>query len=42
MPINNKVCSMIIGGGSYVNITSTILIIKLNLNITKHYKPYKL
>ena len=42
MPINNKVYSMIIGGGSYVNITSTILIIKLNFNTTKHYKPYKL
>jgi hypothetical protein len=33
---------VIIGGGNYVNITSTILIRKLNLNTLKHPKLYKL
>jgi hypothetical protein len=39
--VNNKLCSMIIYGGSCANITSFMLIRKLNLNITKHYIPYK-
>jgi hypothetical protein len=40
--INNKVCSMIIGGGSCTNVASTILVEKLNLPTLKHLKPYKL
>jgi hypothetical protein len=40
--INNKVCSMIIDGGSCTNVASTILVEKLNLPILKHPKPYKL
>jgi hypothetical protein len=39
--VNNKLCSMIIHGGSCANITSFMLIRKLNLNIKKHYIPYK-
>jgi len=40
--INNKVCSMIIDGGSYINVASTTLVEKLNLQTLKHPKPYKL
>ena len=40
--INNKVCSMIIDGGSCTNVASTILVEKLNLLTLKHPKPYKL
>jgi len=40
--INNKVCSMIIDGGSYTNVASTTLVEKLNLPTLKHPKPYKL
>jgi hypothetical protein len=40
--INNKVCGMIIGSGSCVNVVSVILVRKLNLNIIKYEKPYKL
>jgi hypothetical protein len=32
---------MILNGGS-ANVVSTILIKKLNLNNTKHHKPYRL
>ena len=40
--INNKVCSMIIDGGSYTNVASTTLVEKLNLPTLKHRRPYKL
>jgi hypothetical protein len=40
--VNNKVCSMIIDGGSCTNVASTILVEKLNLSILKHSRPYKL
>jgi hypothetical protein len=40
--INNKVCSMIIDGGSCTNVASIILVEKLNLPTLKHSRPYKL
>ncbi|KAI9169953.1 hypothetical protein LWI28_020048 [Acer negundo] len=40
--VNDKVCSMIIDGGSCTNVASTILVEKLNLTTFKHPKPYKL
>uniref|UniRef100_A0A2N9HVG4 Retrotransposon gag domain-containing protein n=1 Tax=Fagus sylvatica TaxID=28930 RepID=A0A2N9HVG4_FAGSY len=40
--VNNKVCSMIIDGGSCTNVASTTLIEKLNLPTLKHSRPYKL
>ena len=40
--INNKVCSMIIDGGSCTNVASTTLVKKLNLPTLKHLRPYKL
>jgi hypothetical protein len=40
--VNNKVCSMIIDGGSCTNLASTILVEKLNLPTLKHSRPYKL
>ncbi|XP_052490813.1 uncharacterized protein LOC128043050 [Gossypium raimondii] len=40
--IYNKVCSVIIDGGSCTNVASTLLIEKLQLATTKHPKPYKL
>ena len=40
--INNKVCSMIIDGGSCTNGASTTLVEKLNLPTLKHPRPYKL
>jgi hypothetical protein len=40
--INNKVCSMIIDGGSCTNMASAILVEKLSLPTLKHPKPYKL
>ena len=40
--INNKVCSMIIDGGSCTNVASTTLVEKLNLPTLKHPRPYKL
>jgi hypothetical protein len=40
--VNNKVCSMIIDGGSCTNVASTILVEKLNLPSLKHFRPYKL
>ena len=39
--INNKVCSMIIDGGSCTNVASTSLVEKLNLPTLKHPRPYK-
>ncbi|RDY14835.1 Tf2-8, partial [Mucuna pruriens] len=40
--INDKVCSMIIDSGSCINVASTILVEKINLQIAKHPRPYKL
>ena len=40
--INNKVCSVIIDGGSCTNVASTTLVEKLNLPTLKHPRPYKL
>ncbi|XP_035539638.1 uncharacterized protein LOC118344013, partial [Juglans regia] len=40
--VNNKVCSMIIDGGSCTNVASTTLVVKLNLPTLKHSRPYKL
>jgi len=40
--INNKLCSMIIDRGSFVNVTSTRVVEKLGLPIISHTKPYKL
>jgi len=40
--INNKVCSMIIDGGSCTNVASTTLVEKPNLPTLKHPRPYKL
>ncbi|XP_052173757.1 uncharacterized protein LOC127789046 [Diospyros lotus] len=40
--IHNKVCSLIIDGGSCTNVASTTLVEKLNLSIIKHSRPYKL
>uniref|UniRef100_A0A2N9F738 CCHC-type domain-containing protein n=1 Tax=Fagus sylvatica TaxID=28930 RepID=A0A2N9F738_FAGSY len=40
--VNNKVCSMIIDGGSCTNVASTILVEKLNLPTLKHSRPYNL
>jgi len=38
----NKVCSVIIDGGSCTNVGSTTLVEKLNLPTLKHSRPYKL
>ena len=40
--VKDKVCSMIIDGGSCTNVASTSLVEKLNLNTLKHPRPYKL
>ncbi|GKV07030.1 hypothetical protein SLEP1_g18841 [Rubroshorea leprosula] len=40
--VKNKVCSVIIDGGSCTNVASTVLVEKLNLPMTKHPRPYKL
>ncbi|GKV00638.1 hypothetical protein SLEP1_g13302 [Rubroshorea leprosula] len=40
--IKNKVCSVIIDGGSCTNVASTVLVEKLNLLMMKHPRPYKL
>jgi hypothetical protein len=40
--VHNKVCSLIIDGGSCTNVASTELVKKLNLHTTKHLIPYKL
>uniref|UniRef100_A0A2N9FLT0 RNA-directed DNA polymerase n=1 Tax=Fagus sylvatica TaxID=28930 RepID=A0A2N9FLT0_FAGSY len=40
--INNKVCCMIIDGGSCTNVAGTTLVEKLNLPTLKHPRPYKL
>ena len=40
--INNKLCSMIIDGGSSANVASTRVVEKLGLPTISHTKPYKL
>ena len=40
--IQNKVCSMIIDGGSCANVASDTPMKKLNLSCIKHRRPYKL
>ncbi|KAF7839837.1 Transposon Ty3-G Gag-Pol polyprotein [Senna tora] len=40
--VNNKVCSLIIDGGSITNVASTTMVEKLNLSIIRHPRPYKL
>jgi len=40
--IQNKVCSMIIDGGSFANVASDTLVKKLNLSCVKHPRPYRL
>ncbi|KAI9191578.1 hypothetical protein LWI28_010302 [Acer negundo] len=40
--VNDKVCSLIIDGGSCTNMASTTMVEKLNLTTLKHPKPYKL
>ena len=40
--IQNKVCSLIIEGGSCISVASVILVEKLQLQPLKHPRPYKL
>ncbi|GKV13218.1 hypothetical protein SLEP1_g24263 [Rubroshorea leprosula] len=40
--VKNKVCSVIIDGGSCINVASLVLVEKLNLPMTKHPRPYML
>jgi len=40
--INKKTCSLIIDGGSCVNVASTRVVDKLGLDTIPHAKPYKL
>ena len=40
--VNNKVCSLIIDGGTCTNVASALLVEKLQLPTLKHPKPYKL
>ncbi|KAF7832179.1 putative gag-pol polyprotein [Senna tora] len=40
--VNNKVCSLIIDGGSVTNVASTTMVEKLNLPVIRHPRPYKL
>jgi len=40
--VNNKLCSMIINGGSCANVASTRVVEKLGLPTISHTKPYKL
>jgi len=40
--VQDKVCSMIIDGGSCTNVASTIMVEKLGLSTLKHPRPYKL
>ena len=41
-PINGKLCSLIIDGGSCTNVASSRLLSKLNLETKPHPRPYKL
>ena len=40
--VQDKVCSMIIDGGSCTNVASTIMVENLGLLTLKHPRPYKL
>jgi len=40
--INNKLCSLIVDGGSCANVASTRVVDKLGLSTISHAKPYKL
>jgi hypothetical protein len=40
--VKDKVCSVIIDGGSCTNVASTIMVEKLGLPMAKHPRPYKL
>ena len=40
--VQDKVCCMIIDGGSSTNIASIMLVEKLHLNTMKHPRPYTL
>ena len=40
--VNNKVCSLVIDGGGCANVTSALLIEKLQLTTLKHPRQYKL
>ena len=40
--INNKLCSLIVDGGSCANVGSTRMVDKLGLSTISHTKPYKL
>ncbi|MCR2848146.1 retropepsin-like aspartic protease, partial [Heyndrickxia coagulans] len=40
--VQNKVCSLIIDGGSCTNVASALLVEKLQLPTQKHPRPYKL
>ena len=40
--VQNKVCSLIIDGGSCTNVASTTMVERLGLPTTKHPRPYKL
>ena len=40
--VRDKICSMIIDGGSCTNVASTTMVNKLRLPMTNHPRPYKL
>ncbi|KAF7835137.1 hypothetical protein G2W53_009996 [Senna tora] len=40
--VKNKVCRLIIDGGSVTNVASTTMVEKLNLPTVRHPRPYKL
>ena len=40
--VQNKVCSVIIDGGSCTNVANTTLVEKLGQPTSKHHRPYKL
>ena len=40
--VQNKVCSVIIDGGSCTNVASTTMVEKLGIPTSKHPRPYKL
>ncbi|KAF7815403.1 uncharacterized protein G2W53_029372 [Senna tora] len=40
--VKNKVCRLIIDGGSVTNVASTTMVDKLNLSTVRHPRPYKL
>ena len=40
--VQNKVCSVIIDGGSFTNVASTTVVEKLGMQTSKHPRPYNL